>query len=58
VIWQHLAENQHQVLVGARLLGVHGQIQRHGDVIHVIAGRLSDYTALLGSLTTRSRDFR
>jgi error-prone DNA polymerase len=57
VIWQRLAENQHQVLVGARLLGVHGQIQRHGDVIHIIAGRLSDYTALLGNLATSSRDF-
>ncbi len=57
VVWQHLAKRQHLILVGSQLLGVHGQIQRAGDTIHIIAGRLDDYTALLGNLTTRSRDF-
>ncbi len=58
VVWQRLAERQHQVLVGSQLLGVRGQIQREGQVIHVIAHHLKDYTALLGNLTTRSRDFQ
>jgi error-prone DNA polymerase len=33
-------------------------VQREGDVLHVIARRLEDRSALLGELTARSRDFR
>jgi error-prone DNA polymerase len=57
VIWQRLAEQQHQALVGSQLLGVQGRVQREGQVIHVIAHHLKDYTSMLGRLTIRSRDF-
>lgn len=57
VIWKDLAEKQRKVLLGSRLMGVRGRVQREGDVLHVIAHRLEDYTSLLGSLVTRSRDF-
>lgn len=57
VIWKDLAEKQRKILLGARLMGVRGRVQREGDVLHVIAHRLEDYTSLLGSLVTRSRDF-
>ena len=57
VVWQRLAESQHQALVSSQLLGVRGQVQREGQVIHVIAHHLRDYTTMLGSLTTQSRDF-
>ena len=57
VVWQRLAEQQHQALVGSQLLGVQGRVQREGQVIHVIAHHLKDYTAMLGRLTLRSRDF-
>ena len=57
VVWQRLAEQQHQALVGAQLLGVQGRVQREGQVIHVIAHHLKDYTVMLGQLTIRSRDF-
>lgn len=57
VIWKDLAEKQRKILLGARLMGVRGRVQREGDVLHVIAHRLEDYTPLLGSLLTRSRDF-
>ena len=41
-----------------RCMGVWGEVQREGDVLHVIAGRLEDYSALLGQLrVARSRDF-
>ena len=33
------------------------KVEREGDVVHLIAGRLVDLTPLLGSLPTRSRDF-
>jgi error-prone DNA polymerase len=57
VIWDKLAERARKVLLGAALLGVAGIVQKEGDVLHVIAKRLFDYTTLLGKLVTRSRDF-
>ena len=58
IIWKKVAENQQQTLAGATLLGASGVIQREGEVLHLVAKRLFDYTAMLGNLTTRSRDFR
>ncbi len=57
IVWEKIAERQHQTLVGSQLLGVYGQVQREGEVIHIVAHRLKDYSPLLGRLTTRSRDF-
>jgi error-prone DNA polymerase len=58
VVWKRLAERQRGVLLGARLLGVVGEVQRESGVVHLIAKRLEDHSVLLGGLTTRSRDFR
>ena len=58
VVWDRIARRQRRVLVGARLMWVSGKIQREGEVLHVIARRLKDYTPLLGSLVTSSRNFR
>ena len=57
VVWRQLAERQRSVLLKAQLLGVSGEVQREGEVLHVIARRLWDYSFLLGRLLTRSRDF-
>ncbi len=57
IVWSHLFERQRQVLLSARLLGVIGEVQREGEVIHVLARRLIDHSAWLGRLTTQSRDF-
>jgi error-prone DNA polymerase len=46
------------VLTQARLIVVEGEVQREGEVLHVVARRLQDRTSLLGELTTRSRDFQ
>ena len=57
VVWSRVAERQRRALLGSRLLAVHGTVEREGDVIHLVAGRLVDHTPLLGRLATRSRDF-
>jgi error-prone DNA polymerase len=57
VVWNTLVEKQRRELLGARLMGVEGKLQREGEVIHLIARRLTDHTRLLGALTTESRDF-
>jgi len=57
VVWNRLVERQRRELLGARLLGVHGRIERDGEVVHLVAHRLVDHSALLGPLITASRDF-
>jgi error-prone DNA polymerase len=57
VLWQQVAARFRTPLLAARLLAAWGRVQRQGDVLHVVAGRLADYSALLGRLVTRSRDF-
>jgi error-prone DNA polymerase len=58
VLWKKLVERQRRELLGARLLGVEGTIEREGDVVHLVARRLVDHSALLGPLASASRDFR
>jgi len=57
VVWNDLVERQKKELLGARLLGVEGYMQKEGEVIHLVARRLIDHTRLLGRLLTESRDF-
>jgi error-prone DNA polymerase len=57
VVWRHLVETQRRELLGARLLGVEGVVERDGEVVHLVARRLLDYSTLLGPLTAPSRDF-
>ncbi len=57
VLWQRVAERQRSVLLGSRLLGVIGEVQRESGVTHLVVKRLRDYSGLLGGLIARSRDF-
>jgi error-prone DNA polymerase len=58
VVWKRIAEEQRNVLLNARLMGVEGELQVEGKVIHIIAKKLLDHSGLLGELSVRSRDFR
>ena len=58
IIWKKIAEEFRSELLNARLLGIAGELQIEGKVIHVIARQLFDHTDLLGGLSVRSRDFR
>jgi len=58
IVWKQVAEEFRAALLNAKLMGVTGELQIEGKVIHVIAKRLVDHTALLGNLDVRSRDFR
>ncbi len=57
IVWPHLIESQRRELLGARLMGVEGVLEREGEVMHLVARRLTDHSALLGRLATPSRDF-
>jgi error-prone DNA polymerase len=51
VIWPKVLERERKVVMGARLVVVHGRIQRHEDIIHVVAERLDDRSDWLTLLT-------
>jgi error-prone DNA polymerase len=61
VVWRAVAERFRRELVGARLLAVHGRLERTdtptGALLHLIAARLTDQSRLLGGLAVRSHDF-
>ena len=58
IVWKQVAENYRPALLNARLMGIRGELQKEGEVIHVIARQLIDHTEMLGNLLVTSRDFR
>jgi error-prone DNA polymerase len=57
IVWPHLVERQRRELLGSKLMGVEGTLEREGEVVHLIAKRLVDHSDLIGSLQVESRDF-
>jgi error-prone DNA polymerase len=57
VVWKNLADRQRRPLLGSRLLGVSGQVQKEGIVVHVVARQFTDLSRMLGELKTESHDF-
>lgn len=57
VVWRKLGRQQRQQWLHATLLEVKGTVEIEGDVIHVIAGRMTDRSELLPTKAVRSRDF-
>jgi error-prone DNA polymerase len=51
VIWPKVLERERKIVMGARLVVVHGHIQRHEDIIHVVAAKLEDRSDWLKLLT-------
>jgi error-prone DNA polymerase len=52
-----VAEAQRKPLLAARVLTVYGIWQNEKGVLHLVASRLVDHSALLQGLSTKSRDF-
>ncbi len=57
IVWERVATAQRAALLESRLLLVRGKLQREGDVLHVIAQRLTNLSELLGGLVAASRNF-
>ncbi|NOU49341.1 error-prone DNA polymerase [Pseudoalteromonas sp. JBTF-M23] len=57
VVWAATARSQKQAYLSAKILEVKGVLERSGEVVHVIAGRLLDRSDLLLTLRPRSREF-
>jgi len=50
VVWPKMLERYRRVVMGARLIVIHGRVQRHESIIHVVAQRLEDRSDWLGLL--------
>jgi error-prone DNA polymerase len=50
IVWPRMFEENRRVVMGTRMLGVEGIVQREGEVIHVIARKLTDLTPLLSAV--------
>jgi error-prone DNA polymerase len=61
VVWSSVAETNRKALIFSRMLRITGRVERQGAVVHLVAEKLSDETAmldaLLGDLNILSRDF-
>jgi error-prone DNA polymerase len=51
VVWPDVFEKQRKIVMGARLMAVHGVVQSEEGVIHVVARRLEDHTHMLRHLS-------
>ena len=57
IVWERVATAQRAALLESSLLEVRGKLQREGDVLHVIARRLTNLSEMLGDLVVESRNF-
>ena len=56
VVWPNMLERFRKVIMTARLMVVSGRIQRHEDIIHIVAQRLEDHSDRLLSLSEWAGD--
>jgi error-prone DNA polymerase len=57
VVWVKIFEKYRRVVLGAGMIGVYGKIQREGEVVHLVAHRLTDFSGELASVGSREEAF-
>ena len=57
VIWPKLYERQRRVILSAGMLTAHGRVQREGEVVHLVAHRVSNLSDSLASVGHRDTAF-
>jgi error-prone DNA polymerase len=57
IVWPNLFEQQRRLILSAGMITCRGRLQREGLVVHIVAERLTDLSALLGSVGARGDDF-
>ncbi|HET6593693.1 MAG TPA: OB-fold nucleic acid binding domain-containing protein, partial [Xanthomonadales bacterium] len=57
VIWPRLFEKQRAAILGSNLLAIDGVLETDGEVHHLIAERVHDFSQLADGLRSKSRDF-
>lgn len=57
VVWVKVFQKHRRIVLAAGMIGVYGRIQREGEVVHLVAHRLSDLSAELASVGDRDGAF-
>ena len=57
VVWTDVFEKHRRVVLSAGMVRVYGLAQREGEVVHLIAHRLTDLSAALASVGDRDAPF-
>jgi error-prone DNA polymerase len=57
VIWPDLYEKQRRIILSSGMMAVYGRVQREGEVVHLIAHRLTDLSPELASIGDRDAAF-
>jgi error-prone DNA polymerase len=50
IAWQRIFEAHRRIILAAAMVGIHGRLQREGQVIHIVTDRLEDLTPLLAQV--------
>ncbi len=58
VVWPSLFQAQRRIVLAGGMIAAEGQVQREGDVIHLVAKRLTDLTGLLHGVGNYDDAFR
>ncbi len=58
VVWPKTLERFRKEVMGARLIVIHGRIQRHEDIIHVVSAKLEDRSDWLQLLSEQVEDMK
>ncbi|MFC3088012.1 error-prone DNA polymerase [Tabrizicola soli] len=57
VVWQKVFEQFRREILSASMIAVHGRIQREGEVVHLVAHRITDLSRDLASVGEREEAF-
>ncbi len=57
ILWPSVFEAQRRLVLSASMIACRGKLQKEGEVIHVIAERLTDLSGLLRGVGERDQDF-
>ncbi|MGE7370555.1 error-prone DNA polymerase [Neorhizobium sp. NPDC001467] len=57
IVWPKVFEKYRSIVMGARLVKVHGRLQSQSGVIHTVVEHIEDLTSMLGLLQTETRRF-
>ncbi|RWX04967.1 DNA polymerase III subunit alpha [Rhizobium leguminosarum] len=57
VVWAKVFEANRRAVLSASMMAVRGRIQREGDVVHLVAERITDLSADLASVGSRDAAF-
>ncbi len=58
VVWPKTLERFRKEVMGARLIVIHGRIQRHEDIIHVVSAKLEDRSDWLQLLSEEAANMK